>query len=267
MADPNTTITPVPAIPNPIPTPAPVVPVAAVVETPVTPPVIETPVVVAQEAAPVETVLGEALKPVEPVVAPVEIPPIAEAPKADATKTEGDQSVEPAPPPKYEPFKIPEGFQADQERLTKFTDLLGDLEVKGKAEHSFVQEFGQKAVEFHLNEVKNTVDSLTKLYQTTWENQKLAWKDQFLKDPEMGGNKFQTTIDSALTFIRTHGGTAEQQAEFRSLMETSGLGNHPVMIRLLAKAGRAMSEGTPLAATKPVQPPKSKTQTMYGKSL
>jgi hypothetical protein len=265
---------------------APVAPVAPV--TPVTeaaaPVVVETVAPVVAEAAPAP--VAEAAKPVE---APVTVlaegldkKPAAEAPKApveeapkteeaakppveEAKKTEsGDQSAEPASSPVYDAFKVPDDIQLDNERVQKFTELLGEFEGKTKAEHAMVQEFGQKAVDFHIGEIKKAVESVTKLYQETWDRQKIEWKDTFLKDPEIGGNRFQTTVDSALTFIRTHGGTAEQQTEFRNLMEASGLGNHPAMIRLLANAGRAMQEGRPLAAQTPVSPPKSKTQTLYG---
>lgn len=220
--------------------------------------------VVAPEA-PAQTVLGEALD--KPVVAPVEVAPV--------TNTDGSQSAEPAPLPEvkevpvvaptYEAFSVPEGITLDQERSAKFTELLSGLELTGKADHAAVQEFGQKAVDFHISEVKRVAEDLTKLYQTTWEKQKTDWKDSVLKDPELGGNRIQTTVDSALTFIRTHGGTEQQQKEFRNLMESSGLGNHPAILRLLANAGRAMSEGKPLAAVKPVQDTKSKTETLYGK--
>ena len=82
-------------------------------------------------------------------------------------------------------------------------------------------------------------------------------------DPEIGGNRWQTTVDSATNFIRTHGGTEAQQAEFHKIMDESGLGNHPAMIRILARAGAAMSEGRPLAAQAPAVA-LSKTQKLYG---
>lgn len=246
---------------SPIVSPTPVeAPVAPVIETvaPTPAPVVE----VAPEApkAP-ETVLGEALKPAEAPKPAVTDPTEA---KPEVKETEGGQSDEPAPPPKYEPFSLPEGITLDDGKLGEFTGLLAELETSGKASHEAVQAFGQKAVEFYVNEAKSIVDNVTKLYQTTWDKQKVTWKEQFLADPEIGGNRFQTTVDSALTFIRTHGGTTEQQQEFRTLMESSGLGNHPTMIRLLANAGKSMSEGTPLVATTPVSAPKSKITTMYG---
>lgn len=235
------------------PTPVAVAPVVA--------PVVETPPTAVVEApkAP-ETVLGEALKPAE--VKPVEAKP------AEVTTeiTPDSKSDEPAPLPVYDPFTLPEGVTLDKERSDKFTGILSELEKSGKVDHALMQQFGQKAVDFHLDEVKRVTAEIQDLYAKTWEKQKIEWKDSFLKDPEMGGNRFQTTVDSALTFIRTHGGTPEQQTEFRNLMEESGLGNHPAMIRLLASAGRAMSEGTPLAAQRPVPAVKSRIETMYGKS-
>lgn len=264
MADPvvETPVQATPVVADPAPVVAPIVvetpPVVAPVETPA---IVETPKV---EPAKVETLLADALdkNPVEvkPADGEVKVPPV----EGDQSKTESNQSDEPAPLPVYDTFTVPEGVTLDDERVKKFTEILGDLETKSKAEHALVQEFGQKAVDFHVSEVKKAVDDVNTYIKTAWERQKTEWKDSFLSDPDIGGNRFQTTVDSARTFIRTHGGNADQQAEFRNLMETSGLGNHPAMIRLLANAGRAMSEGQPLAAVKPVSQSKSKTQTLYG---
>lgn len=237
--------------------------VAPVVET--TPVTTETSVV---ETLPVvETLLSEALKPEPaPVVEPVQEPiKTAETAEIKETKTEG-QSEETAPPPVYEAFTLPEGVTLDEGRVKQFTDVLSDFELKNKVDHKLVQELGQKAVDIYLNEVKQAIEDVTKFYQTSWEKQKNDWKTAFEKDPEIGGNRQDSTIQSALSFIRTHGGTAEQIAEFRQVMDTSGLGNHPALIRLFANAGRAFSEGTPLAATKPAIQPKSKVATLYGKN-
>jgi len=240
---------------------------ALVVPAPVVAPVIVTsPAVVAEAPKAPETVLGEAMKPVTEVK-PTEVKPVTEVQPVKAEiKTPDGKSDEPAPPPVYDPFNLPEGVTLDKERSDKFTNILAELETTGKVNHTLVQQFGQKAVDFHLEEVKRVTEEIQDMYKKTWERQKTEWKDSFLKDLEMGGNRFQTTIDSALTFIRTHGGTSEQQTEFRNLMEESGLGNHPAMIRLLANAGRAMAEGKPLAAQRPVPATKSRIETMYGKS-
>lgn len=250
-----------------------------VVETPViTPEPIPAPVESVVEQKPAETLLADGIDKSQPApetqTPPVEQPaPEAVVDAAEAAKqNEGGQSDETAPPPEsqvkpvYDPFTLPEGVSLSDDRVGKFTELLSELETGGNVDHSLVQAFGQKAVDFYLNEVKEVAENITKSYQTAWAKQVNDWKDDFLADPVIGGNRFQTTVDSALTFIRTHGGTAEEQKEFRDLMETTGLGNNKVMIRILAKAGQAMSEPKPLAASQPAPISKSKVETLYGRN-
>ena len=214
---------------------------------------------VAVEAAPapVETsILGDALtKPA--VQAPVEVAPAA--PIAEG------QSDKPAPPPSYEPFTLPEGATVDAERIGEFTSVLGKFESQTRADHASVQALGQQLMDRHVSEVQRVLQTVQEAGLAAQTAQKTAWRDQFISDPEIGGNRQQTTVNSAIEFVRTHGGTEEQQAEFRQLMNDTGLGNHPAMIRLLAKAGMAMSEGRPLAASQPSPSKPSKIQAMYGR--
>lgn len=267
-------ITPIPETTVTAPAVAPVVeavqtpiaaPVVAAVETTTpTPTPVATPVVEPVKAP--ETVLAVEIDKTTPKVEEVK-PPEATVPvvEGDKKNDETGQSEEPAPPPVYDTFTVPEGITLDGDRVSKFTEILGDLEKNAKGiDHALVQQFGQKAVDFHVAELQKQSEEFNKYITTSWERTKQEWKDSFLKDPEIGGNRFQTTVDNALNFIRTHGGTPEQQTEFRNLMETSGLGNHPTMIRLLANAGLRMSEGKPLAAVQPVPQTKSKLTTMYG---
>lgn len=216
--------------------------------------------------APAATVLGDALASEAPP--PSEEPAISPQPaEAAPTETEKDAgpSDEPAPPPSYEPFSLPDGVTVEPERLGAFTGLLGQFESDAKADHAKVQEFGQQLVDYHIAEVQSAIERQRQSYEAAWNRQRQSWKETFLADPELGGARFQTTVDAALNFIRTHGGDDAQQAEFRQLMDSSGLGNHPAMLRLLANAGMAMREGQPLAATTPVQPPRSKLEKMYGR--
>lgn len=255
-------VAPAPAVEAVSPAPAPVTPVIAPVEAAVAPP--ET---VVEAPAPVTTLLAE--PPKEAPEAVVEAPKESEkdpkeAPKASEEGKQEGQSDEPAPPPVFEAFTFPEGITPKEDALKEFTELLSGLETEGKADHAKLQEFGQKAVDFYQKELNQAVTDLTTLYQKTWDDTKVKWKEAFLADPEIGGNRSQTTLNSALSFLRTHGGTPEQQAEFRTLMDQTGLGNHPIMIRLMANAGRVMAEGKPLAAQAPPAISKSKTETLYG---
>lgn len=179
-------------------------------------------------------------------------------------KPADDKQSEEAPLPTYEAFAVPDGVSLDTERLGKFAALLGEFEGS-KPDHEAFQKFGQSLVDQHVAEVQHTVKRLQESYSQAWEKQKNDWKDAFEKDPELGGNRRDTTLSSALQFIRTHGGTEAQQGEFRKLMDETGIGNHPAMIRLLSAAGSVMSEGGPVPASKPMSEMRSKIQTRYGK--
>lgn len=179
-------------------------------------------------------------------------------------KAEGDQSDEPAPLPTYE-LTFPEGVTFDQEKLGTFTKEIGEFEKLTKADHAEVQKFAQQLVDRHISEVKETVERATKVAQEYWEKKSQEWRESFEKDPEIGGNRRDTTISAVHQFIRKFGGTEDQQKEIYNLLDTSRLGNHPAMLRLLSTANVAKQEGRPVPATTPVPAKKSITQRMYGK--
>ena len=118
----------------------------------------------------------------------------------------------------------------------------------------------------HVAEVQKTVERMARVQAESFERKKQEWRQAFVNDPEIGGNRQQTTVEAAKKVIADHGGTPEQQAEFRDILEKTGLGNHPSMIRLLANLGTSFKEPGPLAASVPVREQLSKTQKLYGKT-
>lgn len=239
-----------------------VTPTVSALETPAsTPaPIIETPALEAAPSAPT-TVLG-AIE-TKPEIIPTEVP--AEAVEIPVVETDANsQSVETAPLPTYEPFVIPDDIKLEDTKLVEFTKELGEFQNLTKAGQAEVQAFGQKLVDRHLAEVQSATQRLSELYENAWKKQTSDWYESFKADPEIGGNREQTTVNAALEFVRTHGGNDAQQAEFRKLMETTGVGNHPAVIRLMANAMNAYREGKPLPAVKPVAQPTSKVSKRYG---
>lgn len=264
----------------------------SIVTTPTTPAEASPPVTQAADAAPVakpaETVLGA-----EPVKTIENKSPEAQKPaevKADSPveikKEEGKQSDEPAPLPTYEAFKLPEGFTLENEKLGEFTKELGEFQTRTKAEQVAVQEFGQKLVDRHIAEVQTTVKRLNEHYTQAWEKQKIEWKDAFVKDPEIGGNRQETTVKSAVEAIdrgssylsldvkMDQAKASSHASEFRQVMETTGIGNHPAVIRVLNGLNKEIAdlrakyetEGgvKPLPGTKPVAQSTSKVAKRYG---
>lgn len=235
-------------------------------------PVTEAPKV---EAAPVEKPVEKSLLGTEPEkpaqTKPVdEKKPATEAEKSTEVKTdESKQSDEPAPLPTYEQFTLPENVKLDDVKLGEFTKELGEFEtslgkLKPEEMHKSMQDFGQKLLNRYITETQETFARLQEYQQTQWEKTKNDWKESFIKDPDIGGNRQQTTLNTALEFIRTHGGNEDQQKEFHSLMDTTGVGNHPAMIRMMSNAMQTFREGKPLPAQKPAPTNTSKVQRRYG---
>lgn len=172
--------------------------------------------------------------------------------------------------PTYDDFTFPDGTSISKENIEGFTKLLGEFETTSKANHTEVQKLGQALLERHVTELNKATEQLTaKLKEDSEAAHKIQiqeWEKAFKADPDIGGNRQDTTISAANEFIATHAGNAEQQKEFRAILEKSGLGSHPVMIRVLAKAMDSSSnlrEGSPIPATMPAGV-KDKIHKRYG---
>lgn len=230
---------------------------------PVVEPAAQTEIKLAEIEKPTETILGksneEALAQVTPETAEnkAENQPGTES----APETEGSKSDEPAPLPTYDAFIRPDGTSVENDEIIK---TLGQFEANTKADHAEMHKLGQSLIDLHHSTLSKALEGVEKSRQETFEKQKNDWKEAFIADPEIGGNRQNTTVSSALEFIRTHGGTKEQQKEFHNLLESTGLGNHPAMIRTLANASRAMQEGKPLPANRPAPTVVSKIAKRYG---
>ena len=247
---------------------------AVVSSTPVTP-VVET-----ADVETVSTVLGAEDTPViettaekEPAavdIKPVEVktePVIESAEKTQPDgekKEEASQSDEPAPLPSYEPWKFPEGMTVDPAQLTEVNKMFSEFEQMSKADHALVQKFGQQIIDRHVESVQAVIKQLTEAYQESWKKQTKDWYDAYDKDPEIGGSKKEASGAAAREFIRRHGGTPEQQTELRTLMEKTGIGNHPAVIRAFAKATANLSEGKVIPAGTPPSAPTTLKSRFYG---
>lgn len=197
--------------------------------------------------------------------------------KPEVKKEESSQSADPAPLPTYEDFTLPEGFALNKEspELGKFTNALGEFEAKIKADpvsiHTAFQELGQKLVEQHVTQVQNTSQKIEAAYNEVWKNQTKDWYEKFAADPEIGGNQRDTSEDAAIGIISRCGGKPEQVKELREMMEKTGVGNHPALIRLLVNTDKLLRQYESedgvnmLGAPKPTNlTNKSKLEKLYG---
>lgn len=210
---------------------------------------------------------------------------VAETPKLDAVKSEiqksegekpleeGIPSVESATVPAYEPFIAPEGMAFDDKQLGEFTAMLGEYEMSSKADHAATQKFGQDLVNRHIAAVQESVKRVTDGYIAAWNKQDTDWLDAFKADPEIGGNRADTTMKTVQEAVGKYAGTPEHVAEFRNFVNTTKVSNNVTVIRLINNMN-ARIEGliskyeressNPVPAMKSPAPVKSKIERRYG---
>jgi hypothetical protein len=154
-------------------------------------------------------------------------------PAADATAT-GDKPDGDGKPTDYEPFQLPEGVTADEE-------LLGEFKATAK-ELGLSQEGAQKLASLQVKAFAKQQEAMA----TT----RTQWAEQSKTDKEFGGEALQENLGVAKKAL-----DAFASPDLRKLLNESGLGNHPEVIRHFVRVGKAISEdGRVVSGSKAVTP-------------
>jgi len=135
-----------------------------------------------------------------------------------------DPKEESAVPETYE-FSMPEGVELDEATAADFSLIAKDASLTQVQADKFVSIY-QKA----------QADGL-EAQQTAWQDQLASWRDEASSDPDIGGAKFQENIGLAKKGLDVFGNEKLKEA-----LNTSGMGNHPEVIRMLTKIGTAVSD-------------------------
>lgn len=150
-----------------------------------------------------------------------------EAGKAEAQKAQGA-------PEKYE-FKAVEGAEVSTEALTEFSEVAKELNLP--------QDAAQKILD-------KMAPALARRQSEAIEGVKTQWAASARTDKEFGGDKLTENLAVAKKALDTFG-----TPELRTLLNESGLGNHPEVIRVLYRAGKAISEDGFVQGTRAAQNP------------
>ena len=144
------------------------------------------------------------------------------AESADTGKPEATEQAKPeGAPEKYE-FKAPEGKQLDAETVEAFSEVAKELNLTQDAAQKMLTAMSDKLGARQAAQV-DAVRS--------------QWAESSKADKEFGGDKITENLSVAKKALDTFG-----TAELRSLLNDSGLGNHPEVIRFMFRAGKAISE-------------------------
>lgn len=140
-----------------------------------------------------------------------------EAGKSEATKEETPSGA----PEKYE-FKAPEGRNFDNEVIASFSEIAKELNLTQESAQKMLDKVGSKMAE-------RQAQHLAAMSQ--------EWAESSQSDGEFGGEKISANLAIAKKALDAFG-----TPELRSLLNESGLGNHPELIRFFYRAGKSISE-------------------------
>lgn len=156
-----------------------------------------------------------------PAVAPV----TEQAPAAPEAQAEAPAEA-PGQPYEWQDFTVPEGVQLNEEITTSFKSILEDAKLSPQ----------EKA--------QSLLDLQGKLTQSLMESQEQAkaeqaqqWAAQIKADKELGGENYSKTVETAVKAIEQYG-----TPELRSLLNETGIGNHPELVKFCHRIGKALSE-------------------------
>ncbi|QYD25727.1 peptidase [Enterobacter asburiae] len=158
---------------------------------------------------------AEADKPQEDKTADGDKP--AEKPDDKEQKQEGS-------PEKYE-FTAGEGVELDTEALKDFEPVARDLNL--------TNEQAQKLVDAY----PKILAGVQQRQAEAWQAQTEQWAADVKADKEIGGDKLTANLSAAQRALDLFG-----TPELKEYLNTTGLGNHPDLVKTFVKIGKAMSE-------------------------
>lgn len=170
--------------------------------------------------------------------------------KTDDDKSKDKDKSEQKAPEKYEDFKLPEGTEVDTELMGEFTTLAKDLNL--------TQEQAQKLAELGG---KIALKANGPGEEAIIEQAKGVWGKEVLADKELGGDKLAENLSVAKKTLDTFGTPA-----LTELLNKSGMGNHPEVIRLFLKVGKQISDDKVLVSGNRAPSPQNHADKLYGSS-
>jgi|TARA_R110000824_G_scaffold146356_3_gene315140 hypothetical protein len=130
-------------------------------------------------------------------------------------------------PSEYEAFTLPEGVELSDAMLAEATPLLKELGA--------TQEQAQALVDFQTQ----TLSDMAETQAQVWKDQINEWKASAETDAEYGKGKYDQSVMLARSAMREIG-----SPELTQVLEETGMGNHPEMIRVFYRIGKAIGEDT-----------------------
>ncbi|WP_210515157.1 peptidase [Pantoea ananatis] len=168
--------------------------------------------------------------------------------EGDGEGKKPEEQKKPEGAPEAYEFKAPEGSELDKAAVEQFEPIARELNLS--------QEQAQKLVDLYGTKV---MPQLMKQQADTWQKQIADWGTAAKDDAEIGGDKFDGNLTRAKQAMDKFA-----TPQLREFLETTGMGNHPELIRVFVKVGAAMSEDNLVTSNEKGQ--RSAADVLYGKN-
>jgi len=170
-------------------------------------------------------------------------PLVTQAAVADPKKdTTGDGK----PEVKFE-LKLPEGSHLAADAVERAVARAKELKL--------TPEEAQADLQHESDLVKTFVEG----EKVKVSKQVTAWIDESKKDAEIGGDRFLANAEISKRVVQRFG-----TEQFKKALNESGLGNHPELIRVFTRIGKAMTEDQLVLPSGNPMAPRSPAEVLYG---
>lgn len=182
---------------------------------------------------------------------PDETPPAAPAtpPAAPAIPPATPPAAPPpAAPEKYD-LKLPDNALLDAAHVDKAAAFAQELKLPNDKAQALLERDNANIAAYVEGQKKQ------------FEQQAKEWVETMKTDKDIGGEAFPKNVEMAKRVVGRFGSTELQQA-----LDSSGLGNHPGLVKMLVQIGKAMSEDQLVlpGSSTPSAPKKSMEEKFYG---
>jgi hypothetical protein len=165
----------------------------------------------------------------------------------DAVKTEEGKKTQGAPA-EYKEFTLAEGHKVDPETMGEFKTIAKELNLNQEQAQRLI-ELGGKIADKAAGPGEAAIVAKAKS----------IWGELSTADKEFGGDDLAANLAAAKKTLKTFG-----TPELGQLLEDSGLGNHPEVIRLFYRVGKQISDDKVILSGSRASGGLSAADTLYG---
>ncbi len=137
--------------------------------------------------------------------------------------------------------EVPEGVELDQASLDEFSKIVKDPALSPS-------DRAQKLIDLAIKRETDRAEQFVKTVQ--------GWADTVKADPELGKPESQAAARKVIEDFGT--------PELKELLNSTGMGNHPELVKFALKVSKAMSEDAITRSRGDAPAPKTAADILYG---